>query len=162
MHQQNSEFISGSREDKSFFLSPQSLHSHWPNKVHLEKKTIVKMLYWPGGHEMSLYCSFISLLLSLTHFPHHTPPLWLTSVSFIFTIVIRLHLQPLPLSLLLSVVQCRSPHSACLQAVFLIFLNYSRHFLLFFFFSPNTSSKLHKPENWVTEGIQIKFTVNLQ
>lgn len=112
--------------------------------------------------------------LSLTHFPHHAPPPSvspLTSVSFIFTIVILLHLHPpsFPLSLPLSVVQCRSPHSACLQAVFLISLNYSRHFLLFFFFLsfffffflPNMSSKLHKPENWVSEGLKITFTVNL-
>lgn len=123
------------KERKSFFLSPQLLHSHWPNKGCLEKtRQLSKYSVGPEAMEMSLYCPFISPFLSLTHFPHRTPPLSLTSVSFIFTIVVLLRLQPLRLSLLRSLVHCRSPHSACLQAVFLIFLNYSRHFLFSFFF----------------------------
>lgn len=36
----------------------------------------------------------------------------------------------------LSAVQCRSSHSACLQAVFLVSLNYSGYLLLFVSFSP--------------------------
>lgn len=105
--------------------------------------------------EMSLYCHFLPLFLCLTHFAHHTPP------RSTFTIVVLLRLRPLPLPLLHSVVQCQSPRSACLQAVFLIFLNYSRHFRLFFFLLLNTSSILYKMEKRVNGQIKITFTFKI-
>ncbi len=147
MHWQNSVFLS-ERKEENFSSCPSSFYI--PNAPIREKKTNVKILCLPTGHgnvtPMPLY---FPALLCLTHSPHHAPPLLVMSLSFIFTIVVLLHLRPLPLSRLLSL-QCRSPHSACLQAVFLIFLNYSRHFLLlfFFFFNPLINWTNPKQSNW--------------
>lgn len=128
MHQVNSKWKKGGR---SFFLSKQPLYSHWRNKGRLEK-TIDKIFCWPTGYgSVTLPSLYVSGPLPHTFSTSYSPPLSLMSVSFIFTFVALFILQPLLLSLLLSAVQ--SPHSACLQAVFIICLNYSGHFLLFFF-----------------------------
>lgn len=109
------------KKKKSFFPSQPPLHSHWANNSCLEKRQLSQ---WSAGRhamEMSLYFSSdIFFFLS-------SPPVLITSVSSIFTNVLLLHLCPC-----LSAVRCRSSHSACLQAVFLVCLNYSRYFLLFF------------------------------
>lgn len=132
---QNSEFRSGTMQEKV---------NLYPCSFYIKKKTIVKIVCWPTGHGNVILLPLFSPIPPPHTFSSSYSP------SFIFTIVALLHLKPLPLSLLLSVVQCQSPHSACLQAVFLICLNYSRHFLLFvfffFFFLPDSSSKLYKPE----------------
>lgn len=107
---------------KKVYFHPSHLHIPiGPIIVDWKKR---QLSTWSAGRhamEMSLYFSSdIFLLLP-------SPPILITSVSSIFPNVLLLHLCPC-----LSAVQCRSSHSACLQAVFLVSLNPSRYFLLFF------------------------------
>lgn len=158
----NSEFLRGGKEEKvssflgSLYIPTGPISGAWKKKDNCQNALLAHKP-WKCHSTAPLFPHS-----SLSHIFLIMLPLSRLRPSLSFSLLSSpLCLQPLPLSLLLSAAQCWSSHSACLQAVFLISLNYSRHFL-FFFFCPTcpvncTNLKL---DNW-KDFLKITFTLQL-
>ena len=114
-----------------------------PMESHGSVARLIGTLFYCFRHSLALvffFSLFLSLSLSLSH--THTHTLYHSFLNVPHCNGVALRPPSLPLLSLLSLLQCHSLHPACLQAVSLISLNYSRHFL----FSPSIFSTLYAME----------------